>query len=122
MSLDDSVETPNNLKRKFFVASAYAIAAAVDTYFTIEGIETGKASEQMPHLNYLINTFGIATGLTLPKAVGITAIVKLFDYLDNKSLKNSSWTPENIVYPLTLLTAIGGTFWVWQSYVLNLIK
>lgn len=112
---------PKNLrKRFFFIASAYAAGATVDTYFSAYGLSTKTGAENNPIIDYLVQKFGVSIGLTIPKALALIGLTYLFHKAYNP-VKNpeAKGKLEYYAYPLALILALGGTFSYLKNYFLQ---
>ncbi|MFA5141817.1 MAG: DUF5658 family protein [Candidatus Woesearchaeota archaeon] len=151
MSLDDKIEetdVPDDKRsstatRYFYAASAYTLAAMVDSYFTAHGLATKQIKEGNPIIDTFINNLGMEWGLFPVKfAIGVSLISAIY-YRYNKDNKN--WVskpdekshslislfkedkekkgfkiePEYLLYPVLLFTALGGTWWTFYNYFKN---
>jgi hypothetical protein len=102
----ESLEKRTLDKRILFGGILVGLTAALDSYYTIHGVNSGLAPELNPIFNQFINTLGTETGLISAKALLITPALFI-------CLKKRNSIP---LYIASLGQTIGAAMWAYLSY------
>lgn len=134
MNLETKIELENvdneTMSIKLFKAgSVYTLASVVDTIITALYLQTSQVTEANPIIDYLIQNYGLSKGLILPKIAGLGVILGSCyclqkGYEQGKTFMNTGLKirPENVIYPLAILTCLASAHYPIFNSIAEFMK